>query len=158
MLSETSTARLINISILTGAFLLVASFLVAFIFLARNSWTSGLRENVIETVEEYEKGEWKIGEKIDFKSSLSTSSAVYKCTKVKNDGNEYFAVIIRITSIAGPLPAVFICKKNDSRFIGYALQNGKLSNILTEQFSPSHIKFWQNKLPEILLQAGVIDD
>lgn len=158
MLNEKNKKLLIDIGITSGSFILASTILILMIFLAKKSWVNGLRPSVSQTLEAYSPRTYRLGKDVSFNSPLSSSSAVYKCTKIKNDNREYVAVILRLSTIAGPVPAVFISTSTEAEFAGYAIDNGKMDPIFAKDFSETIINYWQTQLPKFLNKAGVFND
>lgn len=158
MLSQRNKEILAKTGMLAGAFIVAFALLVLMVFASRGSKDRGLRETIERTVEAYRPGAFAIGGKADFKSSLSSSCAVYECEIKDNPDLECYALAMRITTFAGPEPAVFVCTRTGAQFIGYCIDNGKLEPVLNPEHSPANIRYWQYELPGILLKAGVFND
>ena len=86
---------------------------------------------------------------------MSVSAAVYELKKTVTTSEKDFAVIIRIPTIVGPEPAVFICNSKTVNFVGYAINNGKARNILSENNSFNNISYWVKNIYNILEKAGI---
>ena len=110
MLSEKNKVILIKVSILAGAFIVTCAILITMIFLAKGFWKNGLRVSVGQTLEKYSENTYKTGDFVELKSQFSPGAAVFNCKK-NNDSNRYYAVIMRISTISGPAPAVFLCSE-----------------------------------------------
>ncbi len=158
MLSLSSRKKLINASILSGAFIFACSILIVFVYLTKNSLSSGLKQKVEQTVERYEKGGWKIYNQVEFKLQTAASLFVYRCSKVRGDNSDYYAVILRISTISGAAPAVFLCRKGQAVFAGYAFDNGKMEDVMSRENSATPIKYWEKELPLILKKAGLFNE
>ena len=157
MLSEKNKILLAKISILAGSFIFVTALLIAMIFLAKGFWKSGLKINVENTLSQDSESSWEVGNFVELKSQRSPGAAVFECKKQGNS-KIYYAVIMRIPTLAGPAPAVFVCSESETEFAGFALDNGKIQQALQPGFQEIRLQYWKNLLPELLLKAGMFDD
>ena len=74
----------------------------------------------------------------------------------KNGSDKNYAVLIRINTLYGPLPAVFVYNKNKgTEFIGFQGLHGRVKNIILSNYSSIRLKYWINKIPEIVSKAGI---
>lgn len=130
--------------------------LIVFAFIARNSWRAGLAVEVQKVLDSYPHGQYTVGMNLPVNSTLSTSAAVYKLIKKDDRKNErYYGVIVRIPSMLGPLPAVFIYSENNGVFFaGYAVDNGKASATVGKRISSGILKYWEDMIPKIIASAG----
>lgn len=158
MLSEKNKTLLIKTGILFGAFVVVSAVLVSMIFLSKGFKVSALKENVEQTLENYKSGEYKVGNYVELKSQLSTEAVIFECSKAKKNSTRLYAVILRISTLAGSAPAVFVCSEYECTFAGFAIENGKVNRLLNPGFKEIHIDYWQNSLSGILLNAGLFND
>ncbi len=158
MLSEKNKTLLIKFGILFGAFVVVSAILVSMSFLSRGFKNSALKANVEQTLENYAPGEYKPGNYVELKSQISNDSAVFECSTSKKNSTKLYAIILRISTLAGSTPAVFICSQYSCDFAGFAIENGKVSKLLNPDFKEIHIDYWQNALPKILMNAGLFND
>lgn len=158
MLSQRNKEILAKTGMLAGAFVVAFALLMLMVFASRGSKDRGLKETIERTMETYRPGAFAIGDKADFNSPLSFSCAVYECEIKDTPGLESYALVMRITTFAGPEPAVFVCTRTGAQFIGYCIDNGKLEPVLNPEHSPANIRYWQYELPGILFKAGVFND
>lgn len=122
--------------------------------LSRKSWTVNLGKSVQKTLDEYETGTWHVESPVNIDKPVSINSAAYT-VKNKNTGEEKVAVIIRITTFYGPLPAVYLYDEvNGAIFAGYSSLHGRIREQLLAPKSDKRREYWQRKIPEILNQAG----
>ena len=89
------------------------------------------------------------------KSLISTSAAVYSVIKKGQSKNEiYYGVIVRIPTITGPSPAVFLYNERyGTVFAGYALDAAKAANIVNERNATAIIRYWEKLIPKIISQS-----
>lgn len=158
MLSQRNKELLAKAGIVLGAFIVSFALLILMIFISRGSKDRGLRETAERTMGRYRPQVFAVGDKVDFRSALSSICNVYECGITDRPGVECYAVVMRITTFAGPEPAVFVCTKTRAEFIGYCIDNGKLEPVLNPEHSPANIRYWQYELPRILLKAGLFND
>lgn len=157
MLSEKNKILLIKTSILAGSFIFVTALLTAMVFLAKGFWKSGLKVSVENTLSEYSEASYEVGNFVELKSQRSPGAAVFECKK-KGDSGTYYAVVMRIPTLAGPAPAVFLCSEYGTDFAGFAVDNGKIQQALQPDFQEIRLQYWKDLLPELLLKAGMFDD
>lgn len=157
MLSERNKKILIKVAILFGAFVVAGGILTGMIFLAKGFGKTGLKAKIEQTLEIYEPDSYTVGDFVKLKSHLSAETAVFKCRKARG-GQTLYAVILRMSTLAGPCPAVFVCSQNSADFAGFAIDNGKAEAILNPSFNELHIQYWKDSLSSILVTAGLFDD
>lgn len=155
MLNSKDKESLIKLGILIGSFILIFSILLIMTFFSRSSWEKGLRTSVLEVLESYSPNTYISADFVKINSNLSVSAAVYELKKTVTTNEKDFAVIIRIPTIVGPEPAVFICNSKTVNFVGYAINNGKAKNILSENNSFNNISYWVKNIYNILEKAGI---
>ena len=142
-----------------GIFIAVITFfflvIVSLVMISRNPYEKKLANEIQVVLDEYNPNKWTVGEKIDLKSSFSYSGAMYHLVS-KNGSDKNYAVLIRINTLYGPLPAVFVYNKNKgTEFIGFQGLHGRVKNILLSNYSSIRLKYWINKIPEIVSKAGI---
>ncbi|MBR1535981.1 MAG: hypothetical protein IJ630_03480 [Treponema sp.] len=153
---EEKTKRSLKIfSIFFGMIFGMTAILVTLTLASRSSWKLGLAFEMQQVLERYDEGTYTVGKNIPLSSNISTSAAVYSLLKKDMKANErHFGVIVRIPSILGPVPAVFIYseknKKSDIKFAGYALDNGKATSMIKIQSSSNVMKYWEDMIPKII--------
>ena len=75
----------------------------------------------------------------------------------ENGENDYYVVIVRIPSITGAVPAVYLySKRTGTTFVSYAIENGKANNIMDANFSSSSILYWQSRIDDMLTKSGAL--
>ena len=129
-----------------GAFIgiICAFFLVLslFIVLSRGNWERGLRRAVQSVLP---SSEYSVGKML----RLEEGGGNFACFEISrnSDGtlrefSEGFAIVMRVTTYYGPLPAVFIREGGETRFVGIAY----LGSSVTEEFSDADrsrsMDFW----------------
>lgn len=158
MLSQKNKKIIIISSSIFFSFIAVCLILVLLNFASKGFWERGLKQSIETTLEQKYGSVWTIGNRVNTKKLLISDIQIFECAKNRGDRTKYFALIIRTPSQAGPLPTVFLCTKDDCQFVGYALENAKMTKILERTHPSSHLVYWQTKFPQILNKAGVFDD
>lgn len=135
----------------------VFGVLVAMTFASRNSWKNGLSHEIQGFLNSFSEETYTVNKFIDINSPFATSSAIFSLIKKGADSNEiYYAVILRIPTITGPAPAVFICeeksasKKRSVSFAGFCEDFGKAADLADSRLSPSNIDYWKSIVLKII--------
>lgn len=151
-LNETTKKNLIIFSIFFGIVFGMTVLLVTFTLVSRNSWKNTLALEVQHVLDSYPDGTYTVSRNLTLNSSLSTSAVIYSLLKKDGRSNQkYYAILVRIPSILGPLPAVFIYNEKDGvSFAGYAIDNGKASACVERQLSSMVMKYWEDMIPKII--------
>ena len=130
--------------------LVTFSILTYSAILSRKSWTKNLGASVQKVLDEYQSATWTIEAPIALKTPVSVNSAAYQIRN-KKDGSVEKAVIVRITTFYGPLPAVYIYKEGqEAEFVGYSSLHGRIRLQLANNRSDKRREYWQSKIPDIL--------
>lgn len=157
MLSEENKKLLIKTSILAGTFLVIFAILASSIILSRSFYQDGLRQNCQAVLDDVYPKSYKTGEYIDLKSGQNFSAACFKAKNLKNGESEYYVVIVRIASITGAVPAVYLySKRTGTMFVSYAIENGKAANVMDAEFSSASILYWQSRIEGMLTKSGAL--
>lgn len=157
MLSEANKKLLIKTSILAGTFLVIFAILASSIILSRSFYQDGLRQNCQAVLDDVYPKSYKTGEYIDLKSGQNFSAACFKAKNLKNGESEYYVVIVRIASITGAVPAVYLySKRTGTMFVSYAIENGKAANVMDAEFSSASILYWQSRIEGMLTKSGAL--
>ena len=151
-MQEISTKKFfINYAFFILVFLVVFSILSYFVFAARKSWTKNLAVTVQKVLDEKENGKWQVGNNISLNRPLTVNCSAYELLYTKDNDIEY-AVIIRIITFYGPLPAVFVYNqtKDTVEFIGYSSLHGRIATQIMNNKSDKRREYWQERIPEII--------
>lgn len=158
-ISAEKKKHLISFSIFFGIIFGLTVILVTFTLVSRNSWKAGLAMEMQHVLDSYGNGSahYTVGKNIVLDSTLSTSAAVYSLLKKDDRKNgSYYGVIVRIPSILGPLPAVFVYNDVSGVFFaGYALDNGKASDAVDIRIENNVMNYWEKMIPTIISKAQV---
>lgn len=138
-----------------GIFLGLLVFMFAVLFVltifSRKSWEDGLRSQVQNVLERECPGEYFVEDFVSINSPLSTSAACYKVSS-NNGANARYAVILRVATIYGPEPAVFLCNDNSVAFIGFALSDLEVSKRIERAAEKSQLSYWSSELMRIFAE------
>ncbi len=139
-------------SILFGIIFGLTVILISMTLISRNSWKKGLAFEVQHVLDSYQGGTYTVTKNLQLNSTFSTSAAVYSLMKKDEQKNrKYYGVIVRMPSILGPLPGVFIYGEGRGvSFAGYAIDNGKASVTVERQLSSNILNYWEEMIPKII--------
>ena len=127
--------------------LLVLVLSVAAIF-TRSAFHSGIKTEIVRVLEEAEPGVWHIGDFVDFDAPVSSSAA---CFSVKGGSGSGYACIVRMETMYGPLPAVFISDgRHSARFVGIAGLHGRVYAAIESGGAKSQIRYWAERIPRLI--------
>lgn len=141
-------------------FLLIVSvvfgILIYFSRLSHKFWNNSLKTSIENVLEEHFPYEWAVGNSIEIKNTFASNAA---CCEVRNrsNGDLAYAVIIRIETFYGPLPAVYLYHLNNLdkpfvEFVGYSSLHGRIAEIEKAKTVDKRIQYWGKKIPEILAE------
>ncbi len=135
-------------------FLLILSVLFGILIyatvLSKKSWNNNLSKSVQKVLDEYEPETWTVKDSIVINKPISVNCAAYQ---IKNnmDNSSAVAVILRVTTFYGPLPAVFIYNDDENiTFAGFSSLHGRVRQEAQGTKSDKRINYWKSKIPEIL--------
>lgn len=145
-----------SFAIFFGMIFGMTALLVTFALISRSSWKKGLALEMQHVLDSYSAAQYTVGKNLPIESGLSTGAAVYSLHKRGEQKNErYYGVIVRIPSILGPLPAVFVYSELLGVFFaGYAIDNGKASETVGRQISSNVMKYWEDMIPKIIRKTA----
>lgn len=116
----------------------------------QKAWQNNLKNTVETVLEESEPNTWTVGNPVKINNSFQLNAACYEARNRKT-GDVHKAIIIRIQSFYGPLPAVFTVDKDSNiTFVGYCGIHGRVLEQLNSNRNSSRINYWKVKIPEIL--------
>lgn len=148
--------NLIVFSTFFGIIIAFTVLLVIFTLIARNSWKNGLAIEMQRVLDSYPEATYTVSRNLQLDSALSSNVAVYSLLKKDERKNQmYYGIIVRIPSLLGPLPAVFIYNENSGvSFVGYAIDNGKAEVIVEKQISSTIMNYWEDMIPKIIKKTS----
>lgn len=144
-----------NFSIFFGMIFGMTAILVTFTLLSRSSWRNGLALEMQHVLDSYPETHYTVSKNLRIDSTFSTSAAVYSLLKRDERRNEkHYGVIVRIPSVLGPLPAVFVYEeKSGVFFAGYAIDNGKAGETVSVEIASNVMKYWEDMIPRIIAKT-----
>ncbi|MCK9168971.1 MAG: hypothetical protein M0P01_01000 [Treponema sp.] len=149
--TENSSKKLLKqYGILAGIIVGLFGLLTGIIVLSENKWHTGLREEIIDVLEEKAPGEWIVGEYVGINAPIALNSVCFQVRR-KDNGARKYAVLIRIETIYGPLPAVFLYNdKSVAKFIGIAGLHGRVQKVIEDESDDARINYWIKRIPDIV--------
>lgn len=136
-----------------GIFLLILvvifGILIYSIFLSQRSWTQNLKNSVQVVLEERDPNTWTVENNVKIKNPFTMNAACYEVRNRKS-GTLYKAVIIRIQTLYGPIPAVFMLDDDSVYFVGYSSLHGVIASQLENNKTSKRIEYWIHKIPAII--------
>jgi len=140
----------INYGILVAILVVIFGILIYPIFVAKKAWQKNLKANVEFILDEKEPNSWTVGNSVKINNPFALNAACYEVRNRKS-GDTYKAIIIRIQTYYGPLPAVFtLDKENNVTFVGYSSLHGRISEQLLSNKTNKRINYWKSRIPTII--------
>ena len=134
----------------TGTILAFFVVLAALIFAGKKNWETGLRSAVEQVLA---PDEWQCGDMIPLESNYSVSAACFKVSNIKSPSKKYYALILRMSSYLGPLPAVFLFQDDRASFEGIAYLNNSVSKEFSQNKFNRQIDYWTDTASLIVKSA-----
>ncbi len=143
-----------DFGIFFGIIVFMTAILIFSILQTRESWKKGLAVEVQTVLDAYAGEKYIVDKFVAVDSAISTSSAVYSLLRPgTNSKDRCYGVLVRVPSIVGPVPAVFVCGEGEfdnPTFIGYAGDFGRVGDMLDFRSSDGIMKYWQGMVPKII--------
>lgn len=150
MTDRFSKEALQEYGIFAGCIVLLAIVLSVAAIFTKGAGQAGIKTEIARVLEEAEPGVWHIGDFVDFAVPVSSSAA---CFSVKGGSGNAYTCIVRMETIYGPLPAVFISDgKHTARFIGIAGLHGRVYDAIESSGAKSQIRYWAERIPVLIRQ------
>ncbi len=135
-------------------FILIAAviflLLIYSVKVSQNSWDNNLKQTIETFFDEQEPDNWIVETPVRIKSPLITSLACYD-TRNKKNGEYYKTFIVRIQTLYGPVPGIFIMDKNNNvDFKGFAVIHGRVAELLHKNTFSKRIDYWRMRIPEMV--------
>ncbi|MBQ9539658.1 MAG: hypothetical protein IJU95_10360 [Treponema sp.] len=140
--------QLIQFGIFTGFLVVLFALTALFSVLSANHYRQGLRDVLADTLKSRGYEDIELDELYEIKNPFAVSAQV--CT-VSGSGYSH-AVIIRITTMVGPVPAVFLydSSSNKADFICYLTLGSRVERMLLDSTKHSLLEYWALRLPAII--------
>lgn len=134
------------ISILLGLFILAT----ACVILSKKAWGNGLENQIRSTFEEHNIS-YEIKENVPVSSGFAINAAIFELEENSSKGTKY-AVIIKITSIYGSLPAVYVYDLaiNKAEFVDYCLVDGLFKQKIIDNTQVNQIESMASRIPSLV--------
>ncbi len=145
--------QLIQYGIFVGMLFLVFFILMLATLAGRESWAYGLRGQVAEVLGRSDvEINFSLGQLEAVNSPFAVSLAAFPL--IEDDGQQpagRHAVIIRIPTLFGPVPAVYLYEEGQktATFIGFATLNGRVAGIVEANARYTQIAYWGKRIPAI---------
>jgi hypothetical protein len=154
---NSSNKLLTQYGILAGVIAGIFVILAVSIIFSENVRHNGQKEAISSVLEEEEPGEWIIGDYVGIKAPVALSAACFQVRR-KDNGAKGYVLMLRIETIYGPFPAVFVYnEKTDARFIGISGLHGRIREIIGNGSTDTRINFWVKRIPDIIKDAEVAE-
>ena len=136
--------------IFVGIIIVLFGILIYPIKVSQKSWINNLRSNIEFVLDEKEPNAWTVEKPIKIKNPFCLSAVCFE-TRNRKTGEMYKALMIRIQSFYGPLPAVFTVDKNNNvELVGFASMHGRIFNQTNTRNINKRLEYWKTKIPEII--------
>lgn len=155
MRKEDVKKHLIVYGTFLGFIVLVFAILITLTLLARNSWKTGLANEVQNVLNDNYPDGYTVNKYIELDSLLNTNAAVYSLIKKgASNSDRFYGVIVRIPTITGPLPAVFIYNEDAQvNFVGFATETGKANDLVNIRMASGNMNYWESMIPKIIKKS-----
>lgn len=130
-------------ALLTALFVVLAAA-TAF---SRDSWKSGLREEIMEVLNKNGLNTVTVGEWLKVKNALAVSFSLYDASA--SDGKASAAALVRVPTLWGFTAAVYLCCDGEWEFVDFSHISSPSSLQVKRSALSSQIYYWQNKLSKI---------
>lgn len=154
--TQEMNSQLKTAGITFGIMVVTLALLTCFTLLAHNSWKNGLRNIVAKTLSEQTGTVYTVSSALDLNSTLETECAVFTITpRGFTDDGSHFAAIVRVTTLYGPLAAVYTYNAGaaSAEFLTYAELHSKTKYQITEATQNTVLDYWSQKIPGIINAA-----
>lgn len=117
---------------------------------SQKSWIKNLRSNIEFVLDEREPNGWIVESPVPIKNSFCLSAACYNARN-RTSGDLYKVMILRIQTLYGPLPGVFLIDAEENvEFVGFVSLHGRIAEQIKHNDKTTRIQFWKEKIPYIL--------
>ncbi len=150
MTDRFSKEALQEYGIFAGCIVLLAVVLSVAAIFTKGAGQAGIKTEIARVLEEAEPGVWQVGNFVDFAAPVSSSAA---CFSARSGSGNAYACIVRMETMYGPLPAVFISDgRRTARFIGIAGLHGRVYDAIENGGAKSQIGYWATRIPVLIRQ------
>lgn len=149
-MNDNGKKQLFQSAVFSGIILAFFVILVGLTFAGKKNWENGLRLAVEQV---FPANEWQCEEMLPLNSNYDVSAACFKITNIKMPSKKSYALILRITSYYGPLPAVFLFQDDKASFQGIAYFNNSVSREFSENKFNRQMDYWTDTATLIVRRA-----
>ena len=140
----------IKYGILTAFFAFFFFVTIYSVVISKKSWQINLRQLVENVLEEHEPNSWTLENSVHLDNIFSMNAACYEARNRKT-GEIYKAIILRVQTFYGPIPAVFLVSSDyDVELVGISSFHGRFSEQIKIFNNSLRIEYWKNHVVEIL--------
>ena len=112
----------------------------------------GLKDSLAVALKEHGYDDIELTDSYEIPNPFTVAAAAYSV-----EGSRYsYAVIIKLTTMVGPVPAVFLYDTSASRadFICYLTLGKRVERLLVDSTGFSFVEYWAIRLPQVLSVYG----
>ncbi|AEE16805.1 hypothetical protein [Treponema brennaborense] len=139
---------------------IVVLFVLVFVLalFSRQAWNGGLQKQLVSVLSQSHPGEYIVSDPLPIDNPFSVSAAAYQLMPVSSAarGTRY-GVIIRIPTLYGSLPGVFVYTENaGAEFVGiagFSEDSAKEQAVAASLADSVQISRWEKRIPVILKDA-----
>lgn len=148
--------------IMTLSIIIMAALITLFTRLTEGSRAAKLKKGVQAVVGE----EWQAGREVKIQSPLAASASAFALSYNGKEGEEsgkteeIFAVVMRVETLFGPMPCVYVCsalqEDSPAEFVGVLSLHGTVSELLKNRANErgTHsIDYWARRVPLMVTAA-----
>ncbi len=136
--------------IFSGILIFMLGIIIGAVKISERRRENKLRAAVVKVFSENTEDERQIGKFIKIKSPASLNAALYEINDLRSASKDY-ALILRVQTLYGPVPAVFLYNKDgEAKLIGFAAISGRIKRLLQDDSSNPRISYWEKRIPEIV--------
>lgn len=133
-----------------GVFAVILFLCVYTTLVSKKYWNKNLSANVLTVLTERTGDEWSFVEPVEIQNPFALNCAAF-VVKNKAVGKNYTSIIVRINSMYGPIPAVFLVDdKNNVSFVDYSNIHGTVKNQIEFEKYNNRIELYKARIPSIL--------
>lgn len=141
----------INYGILTAFLAVIFGILIYTVKVTRKSWSANLRPAVESVLDEKFPNEWMLGSPVPLEGPEAMNAACYEIRN-RNSGAVSRAVILRMNTFMGPVPAVFIYPTDGEAYLaGFPSLHGKTARLAESGIQgDTRIRYWELMIPGMM--------
>ena len=130
-----------------GVVLGMAAVLAVTSLAARGSLQRGLATELQETLDGLYPGGYVVGAEVEPRAAWGTSCAVFRLARQSEEAPPAEnGILLRIPTLVGAMPAVFLHDGERVSFAGYALDCGRARGLLFGRASTQSLRYWEREL------------